>query len=111
MNASSGQADLFEHSMPKVSLGARVRLSDGRTGFVRRLSPKGVVELVSVAGAFVCISHVECVRVVISAEIAARVPARSASEDGRASGDAAAEGAPLGIYGENAVTLSKKGRA
>ena len=36
---------------------------------------------------------------------AARAPARSVSEDGRASGGTAGGEAPLGIYGENAVTL------
>ena len=37
--------------------------------------------------------------------------ARSVSEDGRTGGGNAAPRSPLGIYGENAVTLSKKGRA
>ncbi len=42
---------------------------------------------------------------------ASRAPARSASEDGRTASGSAAPRSPLGIYGENAVTLSKKGRA
>lgn len=46
-----------------------------------------------------------------SALATTRAPARSVSEDGRTGGGNAAPRSPLGIYGENAVTLSKKGRA
>ena len=42
---------------------------------------------------------------------ATRATALSVSEDGRPGGGSAALRSPLGIYGENAVTLSKKGRA
>lgn len=42
---------------------------------------------------------------------APRAPARSVSEDGRTGSAKPAGKAPLGIYGENAVTLTKKGRA
>ncbi len=46
-----------------------------------------------------------------SALAATRAPARSVSEDGRTGSGSAARKSPLGIYGENAVTLTKKGRA
>lgn len=49
--------------------------------------------------------------VLYAALAAPRAPARSVSEDGRTGSAEAAGKAPLGIYGENAVTLTKKGRA
>lgn len=49
--------------------------------------------------------------VLYAALAAPRAPARSVSEDGRTGSAKPPRKAPLGIYGENAVTLTKKGRA
>lgn len=86
MSRGAVQVDLPLSLSAPVVQGAEVRLADGRSGFVKRVSTKGVIELATAAGSFLCISHVDCVRAVLTACTgrAARAPARSAAEDGRA---------------------------
>lgn len=85
MTRAFAQAQLPMPLEAVVTEGCQVRLSDGRTGFIKRLSSGGDIELVRADGAFLCISHVACVRAVLPAcsSKAAGAAARSSVEDGR----------------------------